>query len=295
MNGRPEMETVTDLVTPRLIAGLRTVLDHAGDDPARLPQCGHWALCPPPVTVAATGADGHLRPGGFLPDTGLPRRMWASGEVEFRHPIRAGMTVTRHSVVSGITEKNGKSGRMVFVTVLHRLTAAERLLISERQTIVYRAAATPAPPREMSAVGESGVAGIAGAEGASPRAAALSVLRAEQEADFIRTVLPDEIMLFRYSALTWNSHRIHYDRPYATQVESYPGLVVHGPLTASLLADLVARQIGPDRLRSFSFRGLAPAFCGRELRLSGVVRGETVVLQACGPEGEMVMTAEGKI
>ncbi|VDC22658.1 FAS1-like dehydratase domain-containing protein [Pseudogemmobacter humi] len=292
MNGRPEMETVTDLVTPRLIAGLRAVLDQEGDDPARLPQCGHWALCPPPVTVAATGADGHLRPGGFLPDTGLPRRMWASGEVEFRHPIRAGMTVTRHSVVSGITEKTGKSGRMVFVTVLHRLTAAERLLISERQTIVYRAAPNPAPPRDMPAAGETAVAG---AEGAAPRAAALSALRADQEADFIRTVLPDEIMLFRYSALTWNSHRIHYDRPYATEGESYPGLVVQGPLTASLLADLVARQIGPDRLRSFSFRGLAPAFCGRALRLSGVVRGETVALQASGPDGGLVMTAEGKI
>jgi 3-methylfumaryl-CoA hydratase len=226
-----------DVVTAGLIEGLRATLDstgrHGADEPA--PQGLHWLLAPVRAPMHALGPDGHARTGDFLPPMTLPRRMWAASDIQFLSPIPVGAPVRLRSEIVSITPKSGASGELVFVDVDHVIVANGTPAVRERQTIVYRAAA-----------------------GGSARA------EPDQGShDFERRCRPDPVMLFRYSALTFNGHRIHYDQPYATGVEGYPGLVVHGPLTATLLIDLCARQFGGNRLARFSFRAVSPAFAAR--------------------------------
>ena len=232
-----------DVVTAGLIEGLRATLDSpdrpGADEPA--PQGIHWLLAPHRAPMHALGPDGHARTGDFLPPMTLPRRMWAASDVRFLGPIPVGAPVRLRSRIASVTPKSGASGELVFVEVDHVTRVNGTAAVEERQTIVYRAAGGRSARAEPDA-------------GAS---------------DFERRCRPDPVMLFRYSALTFNSHRIHYDQPYATGVEGYPGLVVHGPLTATLLIDLCARQFGGNRLARFSFRAVSPAFAGEELRLRG--------------------------
>jgi len=213
----------------------------AGED---MPLLHHWLYfwnVQPPVGL---GEDGHPAKGGFLPPVPLPRRMWAGGRVEFVAPIRLGERVTKVSKIIDVQEKTGKTGRLVFVTVEHRLTGEDGLAIIEEQDLVYREPAAPG-----SITGPSG-------DGPAPDAA------------WCEAVNPDTVLLFRYSALTMNGHRIHYDLPYAMDEEAYPALVVHGPLQASLLVDLAARKLGKS-IAKFSFRGQQPAFAGAPLHVCG--------------------------
>lgn len=235
-----------------------------------LPALHHWLHFWEPRTPLETGADGHPRRGSFLPPVPLSRRMWAGGRLNFRAPLILGEQVRKVSTIRSITAKSGRSGDLVFVTVTHVVHGRDGLAIEEEQDIVYR--------------GDGGSA-VPDHDAAMPAP--------------VETVLPDPVLLFRYSALTMNSHRIHYDRPYATSVEGYPGLVVQGPLQATLLAALAERELGRP-LGTFGFRGLAPAFAGRELHLhvartegmldlwtsQGGIRTLTVRAEAAGGAGK---------
>lgn len=209
-----------------------------------LPPLRHWLHFLPLDPLSQAGHDGHARTGEFLPDTGLPRRMWAGGRVTFHQSLPIGQKARRVSRIDDITEKSGRSGKLVFVRVVHEISCESGLAITEEQDLVYREA-----PR----IGE----------------AAARHDEAPTDAAWRRTVEPDPILLFRYSALTFNSHRIHYDHPYVTGVEGYEGPVVHGPMLATLMADLACVNNSGRRLAHFSFRGAAPVICGQPFEVAG--------------------------
>ena len=273
--GRRQIQT--DAIDAGVTGRWLATLDRDAPANGAAPQGFHWCLCLPDAPTARLGPDGHpLRDDGpvsFLPPVPLPRRMWASSEVEFHAPLRIGDAVTRHSRVGSVTEKQGASGRLVFVDVEHETFAGEALAVRETQSIVYREAATadaaPAPP---------------GDEGFDPAGW-----------DAHRALTPSEALLFRYSALTFNSHRIHYDAPYAQGVERYRGLVVQGPLTATLLLDLAQRQFGDNTLTRFAFRGMSPAVAGEALHLVLRGRAEGVELAAFAGDGRQVMSASAAL
>ncbi|MFM7027310.1 MAG: MaoC family dehydratase N-terminal domain-containing protein [Chakrabartia sp.] len=269
-------ETREDLVTPGLIARFGATLDRPAKDVAAVPQGLHWCLCLPDAPTAALGEDGHPRrensPASFLPPVPLPRRMWASSSVQFHAPLLPNAPVRRVSTIAAISEKSGSTGALVFVDVDHQTEIAGTVAIEERQTIVYREATTTPP---------------------APRPA-------DQAPDLAlwhwhRALMPSEALLFRYSALTFNSHRIHYDLPYAVNEERYRGLVVQGPLMATLLLDLAARELGDNRLSRFAFRGQSPAISGEPLFLVGRQEGSQISLAALGGDGRMVMSAEASL
>ena len=262
-----EAEQRTDRLTPALAARFAATFDR--EALATGQQGIHWCLATPEAPTAALGIDGHPL---HLEHPGFPRRMWASSDVDFHAPIAVGAEIERISHVADTQEKSGKSGRLLFVTVAHEVRADGVLAVSERQSIVYRAPApadAPPPPGPPYAETEGWA--------------------------WERTIVPQPPLLFRYSALTFNSHRIHYDLPYAREEEGYPGLVVHGPLMASLLLDLVDRHIGPDALARFAFRAVSPAFAGTPLRLLGRVEGRAVRLAVAGEDGRAVMTASAEL
>lgn len=225
--------------------------DLARPHPPIMPQGIHLALCTPEAPSATLGEDGHPArddsPGSFLPPFPLPRRMWASSKMHFHAPIAIGAVIERTSRVVAISEKQGSSGPLAFVDVSHETRSNGTLAVVETQSIVYREEAK------------------GGLELSPPP---LNDAKFEPAGwDAHRTLTPDARLLFRYSALTFNTHRIHYDAPYAEQVERYRGLVVHGPLIASLLLQLAASELGANRLRSFAFRGLSPAIADEPLHL----------------------------
>lgn len=220
-------ESLSDIVTPVPIAALAATLDveHPGET---LPPLWHWLYFLPIHRWSELGPDGHPRRGGFLPPVPLPRRMWAGGRLEFHRALRVADQITRVSRIADVQFKEGRTGPLVFVLVRHEISNPSGLAITEEHDIVYRAPSgstaqtkTPAP----------------------------------DSAAWEREIHPDDVLLFRYSALTFNGHRIHYDRRYSTEVEGYPGLVVHGPLIATLLAGLAA---GP--MTRFEFRAVSPLF-----------------------------------
>jgi 3-methylfumaryl-CoA hydratase len=239
-------ETVEDVVTASALAKMAATLGRDDAAPAAgdpVPPGWHWMFCHAPAPASALGADGHTRRGGFLPPTRQPRRMWAGGRLVFGPPLRVGQPVTRRSTVLDVAEKTGRSGALVFVTVRHDYAGPDGSAVVEEQDLVFRAAPRPGerpPPAEL----------------APP-------------ARWRRAVHADPVMLFRYSALTFNGHRIHYDQPYATQEEGYPGLVVHGPLLATLMLDLVRRNAGGRAIERFAFRGLRPVFDTAPFEIAG--------------------------
>jgi 3-methylfumaryl-CoA hydratase len=246
-------EEARDVLTDRLVRGLLATI--AGDaqepwDSADVPLAMHWCLAPPIAPMAALGPDGHPARGGFLPPTPLPRRMWAGGRLEFHDRLKRGDSVTRRSVIRDVTAKQGRSGILCFVTVDHEITTARGLAIRERQDIVYREAE---PPR-------SGGAPAGGAAVPSPSAM--------PAAQWQRVIPCSPVLLFRYSALTFNGHRIHYDRSYCRDAENYPGLVVHGPLQATLLVEFAASLRGGRAPAAFDFRGVSPLFDGADFTLN---------------------------
>ncbi|MFO1330148.1 MAG: MaoC family dehydratase N-terminal domain-containing protein [Rubrivivax sp.] len=241
-------ETLADLVTAAPMAALSATLDRDDPDPApgtEVPPLWHWLYFLPRAPQRELGADGHAARGGFLPPVPLPRRMWAGGRLEFLQPLRVGENARRVSRIARVDAKQGRSGTLVFVTVRHEFHGTRGVALTEEHDIVYRDLAPPGSP----------------AAAAQP---------APADETFQRTIVPDPVLLFRYSALTFNGHRIHYDRSYVTEVEGYPGLIVHGPLIATLLADLLRRHQPGAMLRRFEFKALRPTFdlhpfqvCGR--------------------------------
>jgi 3-methylfumaryl-CoA hydratase len=249
--------------------------DLARPHPAIMPQGIHFALCTPEAPTAKLGEDGHPArddsPGSFLPPFPLPRRMWASSKIAFHAPIAIGAVVERTSRIAAISEKQGSTGLLAFVDVSHETRANGTLAVVETQSIVYREAASGGQALSPPPLGEGTF---------DPSAW-----------DVHRALTPDARLLFRFSALTFNTHRIHYDAPYAEQVERYRGLVVHGPLTASLLLQLAASEVGGNRLRSFAFRGLSPAIAGEPLHLVMRSKDEGYELAAFAADGRQVTAA----
>lgn len=238
-----DRETVSEgHLSKELVQRFQATLELDAFDENALPLGIHWCVGLDSVKTSALGSDGHPPKGGFLPPVPYPRRMWASGALEIMAPLRAGQALQRRSRIVSVAPKSGKSGNLCFVVVEHALAADGLPAIRETQTIVYREA---------------------GAVGTVPE---LPPDGSVEDTTGGRTLLPTAALLFRYSALTFNSHRIHYDLPYARGEEGYPGLVVHGPLQATLLADHAAQRLGRP-LTQFSFRGQGPAFAGISLRL----------------------------
>ena len=262
-------ETVEETIRPWPTAALLALLDHPAEPLAPgtpAPLGAHWLYFHRAARQSALGPDGHARRGGFLPPVdALPRRMWAGGQLDFTGPLCIGEAAQRRSTVADVAAKQGSTGPLVFVTVEHEIGGPGGVAVTERQDIVYRG-----PP-------------VSGGAPRPPRAA-------PTEARWRRTIRPDPVLLFRYSALTFNGHRIHYDQPYATETEGYPGLVVHGPLLATLLLDLCRREAGRP-VRRFEFRAVAPVFDTAPFTVAGNPEGDTIALWVEGRDGALAMTA----
>jgi 3-methylfumaryl-CoA hydratase len=260
-----------DLVTERLVASYRAIFGpHLADVPAGAAPLGlHWCLSPAIAPMPELGPDGHPAKNRDLPPVPQPRRMWAGGMMETLGELRIGDIVRRVSTIADVARKVGRSGELWFVTVNHEYGTERGCAIRERHDIVYREAAGPRPP-----------AAAARPDPAPARPAATC-----------RTIETSPTFLFRYSAITFNGHRIHYDRPYATEVEGYEDLVVHGPVQATLLLNLAAAEAGAAPGR-FTYRGLSPALVGRELLVcrGAAEAGSTYWTQ--GPAGQIHMEAQ---
>ena len=266
-------ETLRDQIGATPVKALDATLDHPSrpvEAGAVLPPLWHWLYFLPLHRQSEIGADGHARRGGFLPPVPLPRRMWAGSQFEFRSPVRVGDTVERTSTIVDVSAKEGRTGKLVFVKVRHELrcNASPAPSIVEFHDIVYREAKRPQdvePPPQAAATG----------------------------AAWQREIVPDDVLLFRYSALTFNGHRIHYDRRYVTEVEGYPGLIVHGPLIATLLLDLVRRNAPGADIAAFRFKAVRPTFDLNPLRVNGQAQddGKTITLWSQDHEGWLTMDA----
>ena len=271
--GREEVRT--DRIDDGLASRWLATLDRGAAGDGTVPQGLHWCLCVPDAPTARLGPDGHPArhdsPDSFLPLVPLPRRMWASSKVEFFAPLILGEAVSRTSRITSITEKSGGSGQLVFVDVAHETFGEAGLAVREVQSIVYRDAAASDAPLSPPVVSDE----TFDASGWGSH----------------RMLFPSAPLLFRFSALTFNSHRIHYDLPYAQDAERYRGLVVHGPLTATLLLDLARRELGDSALANFAFRGLSPAICGEVLHLVMRAQTDTIELGAFAADGRHVMAA----
>jgi 3-methylfumaryl-CoA hydratase len=263
-------QTLNDVIAADRVTAMAATLDHdrAPAPGEALPPGWHWLYFNGAARHSEVGPDGHPRRGGFLPPVPLPRRMWAGGRIVVADSLKVGEKARRESRIASVEAKRGRSGDLVFVTVQHRIKGEAGLALEEEHDIVYRSPPEPgtAPPKPEPAP-------------------ATAVWR--------REIRPDPVLLFRYSALTFNGHRIHYDQPYVTGVEGYPGLIVHGPLIATLLLDLLARQAPKARLRRFEFRAKSPLFDTAPFHVSGVPDSAagTAQLWAEGPGGALAMAA----
>ena len=266
-------EAVDDTVTPTPVAALSATLDWPSARPVAgtpLPYLWHWLFFLPLAQQSEIGPDGHPRRGGFLPPVPLPRRMWAGSDFAFHQPLLVGDRLTRTSTIVDVSEKSGRTGHLIFVKVRHeiRRNGAADVALTEHHNIVYRDAPGPndVPPAPVAAPGEF---------------------------SWERRIKADEVLLFRYSALTFNGHRIHYDRKYVTEVEGYPGLIVHGPLIATLLMDLLRRQLPEARVAKFEFKAVRPTFDINPFSVHGqpTADGKSVRLWGRDHEGWLTMDA----
>lgn len=259
-------DSASETLTPALAERFLVTLGHAGAPRAgeEAPLGIHWCLAPVAMISARLGHDGHPARGEHLPPVPLQRRMWAGGRLVFHDPLRVGDEVTRVSRIAAIEMKEGRSGALCFVTVEHEWRTDRGIAIDERQDIVYR---EPPPPGSPAPAGRPATA-LGGRE---------------------RVMATDPVLLFRYSAITFNGHRIHYDAPFATGVEGYPGLIVHGPLQATWLM----RFAHPEgRMPAeFSFRSEQPVFCGEPVRLAAAERDGAVLLETLKEDGTIATAA----
>jgi 3-methylfumaryl-CoA hydratase len=265
-----KQETLHDQVTRFPIAALSATLDRDDPTPAAgdpLPPLWHWLYFLPTARQSILGPDGHPARGGFLPPVPLPRRMWAGGRFTFHQPLRVDEAITRVSTVQDVTIKQGRNGALCFVLVKHQVSGINGLALEEEHDIVYRDAPQP------------------GEAPAAPRPV-------RTDGVWQRDIQPTDPLLFRYSALTFNSHRIHYDRRYVTETEGYPGLIVHGPLIATLLIDLLRRNTDQP-VATFRFRAVSPLFDIAPFSVHGAPDGKGgATLWARNPTGHLAMEAE---
>ncbi len=267
--GRTETaDAVVTLDQCRQLAATLDIDDGGLTDGGVLPPLWHWMAWTPTVPMSGLGPDGHPQRGGFLPPVPLERRMWAGGRLAFHAPLRIGARLRRRSEITAVAEKTGAAGRMVFVTVRHEIHEEARLAIREEQDIVYVAMPerfAPPPP-----------------------------IPVPDDPVWEQRVPIDTPRLFRFSAVTFNAHRIHYDLDYATHVEKYPGLVVHGPLQAILLMEAARSQRGGAMPKSYRFRGVRPLFHFDTLRLCGmpVLQGAQAL---CTATAEDVVTMQAEV
>jgi 3-methylfumaryl-CoA hydratase len=258
----------SDIVTAQLVKGLRATLFQEIGEPVEgdtAPFTVHWCLAQPVFPMAMLGPDGHPTRGGFLPPVPLPRRMWAGGELEFLDTLRVGDEAKRTSRIADVTAKAGSTGTLCFVAVEHLVSTARGTAIRERQDIVYR---------EMG-----------GAQPAAPAKAASSPRLAQHS----ESHMADPVLLFRYSALTFNGHRIHYDRDYVTKVEGYPGLIFHGPLQAAFIVELAAKLRGGRPPKKLSYRGVQPLFEGSEFSVNANDNSASMELWTANSDGQPTM------
>jgi 3-methylfumaryl-CoA hydratase len=261
-------EEKTDVVTAHLVRGLRaTLFQEIGDPKAgdAAPFTAHWCLAQPVYPMSKLGPDGHPNRGGFLPPVPLPRRMWAGGELEFIEPLRVGDEMTRSSRISDVTLKTGSTGALCFVSVQHEISSPRGAAIRERQDIVYR---------DVAPAGQN---------------AAAKPAPAPPAAKHREVHMADEVLLFRYSALTFNGHRIHYDRDYVTRVEGYPGLIFHGPMQAAFLVELAAKLHGGTAPKKFVYRGVQPLFAPSEFSVNASDSAGGVELWTANSDGAPTM------
>ncbi|PCJ17541.1 MAG: acyl-CoA dehydrogenase [SAR86 cluster bacterium] len=268
-------ESHTDVLTPNAVAAMAATLnkhDFAVTAGQELPPLWHWLYFLAHTAQSELAEDGHAHKGDFLPPIELPRRMWAGSRLTFHQSLRVGEQVSRLSTIKSVSLKQGRSGQLAFICVGHEITGENGLALYEEHDIVYRESATArsAPPEPKPA---------------------------PENEDFSRTITPDPVFLFRYSALTFNGHRIHYDRKYATEVEAYPGLVVHGPLLATLLLDTLLENVADCILINFEFRAVSPVFdindfqvCGTQPNAEGMCN-----LWIKNHEGALCMSASAKV
>ena len=258
----------SDIATATPPQALAVLLDR--DDPAprtgdELPPCWHWLYFLPLQRQSEIGPDGHPQRGAFLPPVPLPRRMWAGSKLDFIRPLHVGEKITKTSRIDDVSLKEGRTGPLVFVRVTHEVAGESGMALVEQQDIVYR---------DQPTLNEPTPAG-----------------KPAPEHEWVREIRPDPVLLFRYSALTFNGHRIHYDRPYAVEAERYPGLVVHGPLIATLLLDLLRREAPDARLSHFGFRAVKPLYDTAAFCVCGRRDANTVSLWARDAEGHIAMDA----
>jgi hydroxyacyl-ACP dehydratase HTD2-like protein with hotdog domain len=277
----PEATETTETIAAGPALALAGMLDceppvtRPGDP---IPPLWQWLYFLDRPAQRELGPDGHPAAGQFMPPIPGRRRMYAGGQVSYQAPIRCGDRVTRRSELANWTVRAGRSGELLFVSVRHIFTRGREILATEEQDLVYRSGPGPAA---RAATAQPAAAQPATAQPAAPAAS------------WHLRLMADPVLLFRFSALTYNSHRIHYDTGYATAVEGHQGLVVHGPLLALLCAELPRRHLPARRLSRFSFRARSPLYCGEELAVSGGLRGDGCTLRVSAPDGTEALTAEG--
>lgn len=239
-------EYVREPAAPQMARGMAALFNREQDmrEGDALPPLWHWTYFTPRAHQRALGNDGHPKLGQFLPPVPLPRRMWAGGRLRWHDQMHVGEALERVSTVVSVKHKGGRTGDLVFVLVAHEILAGERVVLTEEQDIVYRAPAQSGGPK-------------------------LEPAKAPESPVWSRSVTPDPTLLFRYSALTFNAHRIHYDRTYAVEEEGYEGLVVHGPLLATFLANLASEVMPGKKLAAFNFRAVHPLLDSHPFRVCG--------------------------
>lgn len=272
-------ETADDAASELVAARMAGLLDRsrpaAGD---AWPPTWVWALFWPAMRHDEAGPDGHSARGKFLPPIHLPRRMWAGSTVTVEKPLAVGEAVRRTSTIADVAEKTGRSGALVFLTVDHLIEGANGGRMRESQRIAYREAAGPVASDAASLV--------------APQKSAADI---GFEPQWRRSVTPDPVLLFQYSAVTYNTHRIHYDHPYVTGVEGYPGLVVHGPLTATLLMDLLATNLPARQVAEFKVTAMRPLYAVAPFEIVGGLDGNAFQLAAVDHSNEIAMRIEGAL
>jgi 3-methylfumaryl-CoA hydratase len=266
-------QVAEDGLDPARARALHAALDLPGPAPGPgdpLPPLWHWLYFWNIEPAAALGPDGHPERGGFLPPISLPRRMWAGSRLTFPRPLPIGGLARRHSTIADVRFRMGRTGRLAFVTVRHEISAGDELCVTDEHDIVYRALPGPGEGTQ--------------AEEPAPRTA-----------PWRRQWYVDPVLLFRYSALTFNGHRIHYDRPYATGVEGYPGLVVHGPLLATLMVELARAQRPEATVTAFEFRAQRPVFDGARFQVAGTPSGDGTGAELWVADAAGLVAAKGRV
>ena len=268
-------ESSKERIAPFPANAMAATLNHRGllyKDGDPLPPLWHWLYFLQVFNLKDKGYDGHSKLGGFLPPLELPRRMWAGSRLKFLAPMNIGAQLNKKSTIKAVTQKSGRSGALAFVTVLHQIHDGDTLCLEEEHDIVYREKHNSDAPEALAA-------------------------QAPRDSTFSRNIEPDPVMLFRYSALTFNGHRIHYDQPFCTNEEGYKGLVVHGPLMATMLLDLVRCELPQAVVCEFEFRVLAPVFETNTFSIHGEPDddGKIIKLWVRRDDGALVINAQATL